>query len=112
MIREPDSVRESARNETCRVRLPGICNFDKETTIYAHLNGVRFGKGIGNKSNLGAYCCSSCHAVVDSLSSSRGVKGSKGMSADYVLASFHEAVLETIQVMLEKGILVYGKKKD
>lgn len=57
-------ITKSARGEECQVRLPGICNFNTETTIFAHI-----GKdgGMGSKVNdiHGAYCCSACHDEID-----------------------------------------------
>ena len=56
-------ITKSARDEECQVRIPGVCNFDNSTTIFAHLNGG----GMGAKVNdiHGSYCCSSCHDAVD-----------------------------------------------
>ncbi len=56
-------LRKSARGQFCRVRLPGICNGRPETTVLAHLNGG--GTGTKHEDMFGAFCCSSCHDVVD-----------------------------------------------
>ena len=58
--------RKSARGEECLVRIPGVCNFDPETTVLAHY-GIAgyFGKGMKPDDDLGAYACSSCHDVMD-----------------------------------------------
>ncbi len=57
-------IRNSARGEDCQVRIPGICNFNPETTVGAH---VGIGGGMGGKaSDLEiAYCCSDCHDLID-----------------------------------------------
>ena len=57
-------IRNSARGEDCQVRIPGICNFNPETTIPAHIG---HGGGTGMKaSDLEiAYCCSDCHDLID-----------------------------------------------
>ena len=54
---------ESARNQMCTVRIPRVCNFRPDTTVFAHLNGG----GMGTKKSdlFGAFCCSSCHDVID-----------------------------------------------
>jgi len=64
MIRSK-AVLNSARGAPCALRLPGICNSDPATTVWAHLNG--FGKGMGMKTHdiLGFPACSSCHAAYD-----------------------------------------------
>ena len=56
-------ITESARGEDCQVRIPGICNFDPETTIFAHLNGG--GMGRKKKDLHGSYCCANCHSALD-----------------------------------------------
>lgn len=60
-----NKIRQSARGEDCCLRIPGICNGNPETTIFAHLPGS--GNGMGTKSNdiHGVYACSSCHDWLD-----------------------------------------------
>ena len=57
----------ASKGQSCSVRVPGYCNGSNETTVSAHINGVRFGHGTGKKVNdlLAADCCSSCHDVLD-----------------------------------------------
>lgn len=64
MLIRSKKIRESARGQECQVRLPGICNFNPETTIFAHIGS---GGGMGSKvSDIhGTYCCSSCHDELD-----------------------------------------------
>lgn len=89
-------ITKSARGEECQVRIPGVCNFNSETTIFAHLNGG----GMGFKQNdiHGAYCCSNCHDVVDLR-----------VKSDYTLNEitiwFYEAVVRTQIILLEKGLI-------
>ena len=56
---------KSARGQDCQVRLEGICNFNPETTILAHLNGG--GAGMKHLDIHGAFCCSSCHDAVSQI---------------------------------------------
>lgn len=70
MIPKPTKIvskklRDSARGESCSLRIPGICNGNRETTVLAHLNSNR--KGTGNKSPdiFAVYACSSCHDWLD-----------------------------------------------
>ncbi len=60
---ESRHLRDSARGQPCLVRIPGVCNHDPATTILAHINGG----GMGTKTSdlFGAFCCSSCHDVID-----------------------------------------------
>jgi hypothetical protein len=60
------NLRAYARGKECRVRLPGICNFNPETTVLAHVRIVGIsGMGIKAPDALGAHCCSACHAACD-----------------------------------------------
>lgn len=56
-------IRDAARGQECQVRLPGICNGNPETTVFAHLNGG----GMGTKASdlHGAFSCSACHDWLD-----------------------------------------------
>ncbi len=62
-----DKIRAAARGQACTLRIIGVCNSNPETTVWAHANGLRFGKGIGHKSSdlLGAFACCDCHGVYD-----------------------------------------------
>jgi hypothetical protein len=54
---------KSAKGQECQIRIPHICNFDTETTVFAHLNGG--GGGMKHSDIHGAYACSNCHDAVD-----------------------------------------------
>lgn len=66
MIRS-QKVIDSAKGAPCAFRFPGICGGDPATTVWAHLNGARFGKGAGIKAHdiLGAHSCHQCHFYLD-----------------------------------------------
>lgn len=38
-------ITQSAKGESCTVRIVGYCNGNNETTVLAHLNGIRFKHG-------------------------------------------------------------------
>ncbi|HCE21893.1 MAG TPA: DUF1364 domain-containing protein, partial [Hyphomonas sp.] len=65
MMMRSKTITQSARGKPCALRLPGICNGNPETTVWAHVNG--FGKGMGVKTHdlLGFPACSACHAAYD-----------------------------------------------
>lgn len=93
-------IMQSARGEHCTVRLPFVCNGNPETTVFAHINGVRFGHGIGIKTKFGAYCCSACHDVLDGR-----VPRPKGLSQEFVKLAHYEGVIETLMKLKEKGLV-------
>ena len=66
--RVQQSIRDSARGEECTVRIPGVCTFDPEKTIWSHAPLGAAGKGRSLKALdlCGAYCCTACDAAIDS----------------------------------------------
>lgn len=60
-------IRQSARDQECTIRLPGVCNRRTDTTVLCHPNDSLAGKGLGKKADdrHGAYGCFDCHNVVD-----------------------------------------------
>lgn len=91
-------ILNSARGEDCTLRLVGICNFNPETTVFAHI-GKRRGMSIKCADYFDIYACSSCHDVIDSR-----------VNSDYTqeqLASEElRALEETQEKLIEKGLLV------
>lgn len=67
MNHRSNKLRQSARGQDCLVRLPGVCSFNPEKTIWSHYRGSAGGKGLSLKSHdlAGAYCCTDCDAVYD-----------------------------------------------
>jgi hypothetical protein len=92
-------LREAARGQNCTVRLIG-CNHNPETTILAHLSGIRFKHGTGHKVNdmHGAWCCSNCHDQLDGRVKSTYNK-------DQLKLAHLEGVIETQIKLIEKGLL-------
>lgn len=92
----------------CQIRLPGICNFDKASTIWAHANGSAGGKGIGMKADdlLGAYACSDCHDVYDR-------RKPVAMERNEVELAFWEGHARSLILLIKKGIIVvlHGKAR-
>jgi hypothetical protein len=91
-------IRASAKHEECAIRLPGICNRNPETTVFAHISGIRFGHGAGKKTKWGAYACSSCHDLIDSRTKSH-------LSKEYIKLAHYEGVLETLLLLQEEGLV-------
>lgn len=90
-------ITKSARGQDCQVRLPGICNFNPETTILAHIGN---GGGMGSKVNdiHSAYCCNCCHDEID--------RRTRLMDAETAeLFSWH-GVQRTQIMLIEQGLLV------
>ena len=58
-------LRASAKGQECMLMFPGVCNYDRETTVLAHLPSPV--KGTGNKGDdwHAVFACSACHAEMD-----------------------------------------------
>lgn len=60
------NLRNLARGRPCMVRLPG-CDGGGDTTVLAHYRLAGYcGVGMKPPDMLGAWCCASCHDLVDS----------------------------------------------
>lgn len=57
-------LRKFARGQPCRVRLPGICNGNRETTVLAHIKHGWYGS-IKPPDIIAVHACSACHDVID-----------------------------------------------
>jgi hypothetical protein len=61
-------LRKEAQGRECQIRIPGVCNRNRDAVVLAHLNDKRlFGVGTGQKvpDMFGAHACSACHDEVD-----------------------------------------------
>ena len=89
-------IRKSAKNESCQVRIIGVCNGNQETTVLAHLGGG--GMGMKQPDLFGAYCCSSCHDVLD------GRVNSTYNRQTLQLWNL-EGIIRTQRILLDKGLI-------
>lgn len=59
-------LREAARGQHCKVRLPGVCNFDTTTTVGAHLRRAgSAGVAIKPHDLFMVDACHDCHREID-----------------------------------------------
>ena len=95
-------IRQSARDEECQIRIPGICTHDNSQTIWAHANGLAAGKGVGLKAidECGAYACFACHNAYD-----RRVPTPKGLTRQDVESAFADGHFRSLVILKEKGLI-------
>ena len=91
MIRSK-KIKASARNEDCTLRLVGICNYNDETTVLAHIGRNR-GMAIKCDDTFAVYACSACHSTIDGAERS-------GLALDLL-----RALEETQKILFNKGLL-------
>ncbi len=61
----PRKIMDAAKGEPCTVNIPGVCNYNCETTVFCHHND---GTGGSNKLTgplTGGIGCSECHDCLD-----------------------------------------------
>jgi hypothetical protein len=89
---------KAARDRDCRVRVPGVCNRDPETTVLAHfrLTGTRCGVGLKPHDLQAAWACSACHDAVDFRSKTE-------FSRDELRVMHMEGVVRTIDILISEG---------
>lgn len=87
-------LRQLARDMPCLVRLAGICNGNRQTTVLAHvrLPGIS-GMGIKAPDLLGAWCCSTCHTYCDTHHDNA------------TKVAFYEGVIRTINELVRRGVV-------
>lgn len=58
---------QACRGELCFIRIPGVCIGGVDTTVPAHSNQARHGKGMGLKAHdeYTVPACHACHAEID-----------------------------------------------
>jgi hypothetical protein len=102
MIRSTKVLR-SAKGQPCAGRFPGICNGNPETTVWAHLNGHRFGKGAGLKAHdiLGLHLCADCHRYLDTGHGTRPL-----ISNETLLECVLRGVCETWVRLIKANIVI------
>ena len=86
------------------VRVPGVCNYNPETTVLAHyrLAGT-CGTGIKPIDLLGSWACSSCHDVIDQRRSS-------AFTREQLDLMHLEGMVRTIDALHKQGLLTDGKR--
>jgi len=99
MIRSK-KVTRSAQGQPCFLQIPGICNHNPETTVWAHLNGHGFGKGAGIKAHdiAGFPACSDCHFAYD--------QGKTGLDGEALNLLLLRAVVSAIVMLAERQIII------
>jgi hypothetical protein len=81
------SLLNLCRDQDCRVRLPGICNFDPATTVPAHIRQIGIsGAGLKASDLFACPACSSCHDAIDR-------RAHMELDRDYVQLAHYKALV-------------------
>lgn len=92
-------LRKHAKDEACMVRIPGICNGNRETTVLAHLRMAGITGGAQKAPDLlAAWCCSSCHDYVDG-------RTGPAVSSDLRQVALLEGIMRTQYELIHRKIV-------
>lgn len=99
--RKQQSIRDSARDEECSVRIVGVCNGRTDTTVWSHFPGIDGDRGMGMKALdlCGAYACAACHDVVDGRASVP-----QGATRQSVMLDWHMGHMRSLVRLHQKGL--------
>jgi len=92
------NLRKLAKGRECQVRYPGVCNFNPETTVLAHIGGA--GMGIKAHDIHGAWCCLACHDLYDSRNQRPNF-----VTRDEIKLGFLEGVIRTQEILIKEGVI-------
>ena len=87
---------KSAKGQDCQIRIQGICNFNPETVVLAHLNGG--GMGIKHNDIHGAFACSACHDAIDR-------RTHKDVDQEFLELAHLQGMVRSQMIMLEMGLI-------
>ncbi len=89
---------KAARGRDCQVRVPGLCNFNPETTVLAHYRMAgTCGMGCKPHDIQGAWACSACHDWVDG----RRPQQDRDLARLYLA----EGVMRTQAILIAEGLI-------
>ena len=95
------NIRRGAKDEPCTVNVIGVCNFNNETTVLAHIQLPGCGIMGGKVNDLsGCYACSDCHDFID-----RRNGMDKHPEQEYRLSYMLRGVINTKIRQVEQGLL-------
>lgn len=89
------NLRKEARMKPCMVRAAGVCNWDPETTVLAHIRRSNTG-GAGKKPSdlIAVWACSNCHDLIDRRNTMGG----------YTIAEIDGIILDALCRQLDRYV--------
>lgn len=86
-----------ACGQECTLRLPGVCNFNPETTVACHVGKLR---GMGHKcgDNMVVFACSSCHDEID--------RRTRTYTKNELAIEILRALEETQLILIQQDVMV------
>jgi hypothetical protein len=89
---------DAAKGMDCMIRIPGICNFNPETTVLAHYRlGGLCGTAMKPIDLIGSWACSDCHNAVDD--------GKTAFTREQLDLMHLEGMCRTLTALHKRGLL-------
>lgn len=93
------NLRKAARGRECTIRIPGVCNFNPESSVLTHYRlGGLCGTGIKPNDLVAAIGCDCCHAAVDGRLRTE-------FTHEELRLMHAEGVLRTLDIWERKGFI-------
>lgn len=88
------NLRKEARGRDCTLQIFGVCSFDTETTVLAHLNVI----GWNSKAHdfFGALSCGTCHHWLDEGYAQTSTRKERDLE-------HLQAIIKTQQIWIDEG---------
>lgn len=96
---ESKKLRDSARDEECTLQIVGVCNFNWQTTILAHLPDESNGMSTKSDDISACYACHACHDAIDRRNNDASMTGEE---REWYM---RRAMVRTWRRLIEKGIV-------
>lgn len=93
-------ITDFAEGRACTARISGVCNNDPTTTVWAHLNSIRWGAGRGHKAPdvCGLVACANCHDVIDG-------RVRTSYDREWIKQLAYEGHMESLALLVKHGVI-------
>lgn len=93
-------ITKFAEGKHCTARIPGVCNADPATSVWAHIRKIRFGAGARKKPPdlIGLIACSDCHGCIDG-------RTHKELDRDWIMQCAYEGHCESLVMLEKEGVI-------
>jgi hypothetical protein len=92
-------LRKFANGQACQVRIPGVCRYDTETTVLAHVRQAGITGGAQKAADLlGSWCCYPCHMAIDGHLETQ-------YERDELRLMHLQGVMRTQEKLIQQGII-------
>ncbi len=99
------AITKFAEGKPCTARIPGVCKPDPSTSVWSHLNSVRWGAGRGFKATdaCGLITCFECGNAIDGRR--RKTDDGELLDREFVMKCAYEGHLESLAMLVMAGVI-------